>query len=131
MEARHNGKFDSFRFHMDINPIDRKFIPVDPDPGFNPERNKQVIESTIRKYDQQRTKKKKAFVDTMGERSEAVASWLTSAHGAMSNKPIERYFTKRYLSYLRGREIADTLKSKYLPEFTGGGYNVQEQKKYA
>ena len=96
----------------DINPLDKRFWPVDPDPDFNPERNRLVIERTIKKYEEQRARKQGDFVDKLKERTDAVASWLTSSHGAESMKPMDRYFSKRYLAHLRGQEIVKEIKGR-------------------
>jgi len=115
-------EFDSFASRQmkigDINPMDRRFWPKDPEPGFSPERNKKVIADSIKKYEKMRAKKLKEFDRGLAERADAVASFLTR-HGRFSMTPskgplfantLERYFGKRYLAKLRGQEIVDKLK---------------------
>lgn len=94
----------------DFNPADRRFWPDKPDIGFSPERNKKIIEGTIKKYEANRVKKLKFFKKALGERVDAAASYLTGRYGAHRSKPIEKYFTKRYLAELRGKEIVDELR---------------------
>ena len=106
----------------DFNPIDRKFWPDKPDPGFSPDRNKFVIESTIKKYEAMRAKKLKEFREGVAERAYAIASYLTSRYGAHSSTPIQRYFGKRYLAELRGQNIINKLK-------TAGSPNPSELRK--
>ena len=83
------------------------------DPGFSPAYNKFVIEESIKKYEANRKRKMKEFVDDVGERSDAVASFLVSKHAQYSVNPsLEKYFGRSYLAYLRGEEIADTIRTK-------------------
>lgn len=95
----------------DFNPIDRKFWPDKPDPGFSPDKNKFVIESTIMKYEAMRAKKVKEFNEGVAERANAAACYLTSEHGARSSTPIQRYFGKRTLAKLQGKSIINKLKT--------------------
>jgi hypothetical protein len=82
------------------------------EPGFNPDHNKAVIERTIRKTDALRKKKLKQYIDALGERSDAVATYLKS-RTAEGNSPIERYFGKKLMSRLRGEKILEVLKGNY------------------
>ncbi len=96
----------------EIDPLDKRFWPVNPDPDFSPEKNKAVIEKSIAKYEAKRAKEKNKFVDQLRERTDAVASWLTSPHGAIGGNPLERYFSRRYLAHLRGKEIVERIQEK-------------------
>lgn len=96
----------------DISPKDKKFWKDEPDPGFSPERNKQTIDRTIKKYEAMRRAKMKAFQNELGERSDAAASYLISRHGANAGRPIERYFGKKYLAHLQGKSIVSRLKER-------------------
>lgn len=93
---------------------DKKFYVSTPDIGFNPARNKAIIEGTIRKNDLKRRKKIDAYVDTVRERSEAVVSYLFSRKGAQGGNSVERYFGKQVLAYLRGQKIVEEM--AYLQE---------------
>jgi len=93
-----------------FNPADRRFWPKDPDPNFSPERNKKVIEETIKEYEAKRARELKKFEKGLAERTDAVASYLTGRYGAYRSTPLERYFGKRYLAKLRGEKIVEKLK---------------------
>lgn len=83
---------------------DKKFYLEIPDPNFSPERNKAVVEGSIKKYEAMRRKKGKEYTQDYAERSDAVVSYLKHNQ----NKPgyaLDRYFDKKYLTYLRGDEI--------------------------
>ena len=95
----------------DFNPIDRKFWPDKPDPGFSPDKNKFVIESTITKYEANRARKINEFKDGVAERSHAIACYLMSPHGAQSSTPIQKYFGKQYLAKLQGQNIINKLRT--------------------
>ena len=90
---------------------DAKFILDVPDKGFSPQRNKAVIERSIAKYEAMRAKKMKIFQEGIGERSEAVASFLEHVKQD-KHHDIDRYFGPSMLAKLRGSEIIDTLRSK-------------------
>src|SRR3990167_5084993 len=92
-----------------IAKIDWKWVPKDPEPGFNPEHNRQVVEKTIKANDRLRAKKQKEFKGKVDERANALASWLLSQHGAQSSVPLEKYFGRVYFAKLRGEEIRQEL----------------------
>lgn len=85
------------------------------EPGFSPERNKQIIENTIKKTDAIRAKKMRQYRENVQERADAVATYLKS-RVAEGNTPIEKYFGKKWMSHLRGQKILQILKSKYQPK---------------
>jgi uncharacterized protein YbcC (UPF0753/DUF2309 family) len=90
----------------------KKYFKHEGDPNFNPDRNKKVVEDTIRKAEKLRQQKHKEYVESIRERSEAVTSYLLSEHGARSNKSIEKYLGKQNLTYLRGEKIVETIVKK-------------------
>lgn len=96
---------------MKIDPRDARFIPEKPDIDFSPQRNKQVIDNSIKKYEAMRASKQKQFIQGLGERSEAVASFLDHVKQGKHNN-VDKYFGQRTLAKLRGLEIVDELKSK-------------------
>ena len=95
---------------MKISKDDLKFIPGTPDPNFNEKKNKSIINQVIKDYESKRASVLKAFRNNVQGRAEAVASYLTSQHGAQSNNPVERYFGKRTLAELRGENIVSQIK---------------------
>lgn len=93
-----------------ISPLDERFWPNEPEPGFNPERNRQVIEGTIKKYEQKRARQMGNFVDNLRERTDAVASFFKKKDWGYSGG-VRRYFGKRYLAKLRGEDIISSLRA--------------------
>lgn len=75
-----------------------------PDPDFSPDRNKAIIEGTIKKYEETVEKKRKEYRNQVAERSDAVATYLKSLSNG-SNKPVEKYFSRQELAHLRGQKI--------------------------
>ncbi len=87
---------------------DKKFYLEIPDPNFSPDRNKAIIDMTIKKYEANRKKKLQELNDPYRERSDAVVSFLKTAE----QKPgydINRFFGRKMLAYLRGDEIRQKL----------------------
>jgi len=87
---------------MDIAKVDYKFVPSNPDPGFSPERNKSVIEGTIKKYERVRAQKMKKWREGVAERSDALAQYFTSPK--FLSTPFGKYFGKKWMAYLRGEQ---------------------------
>jgi hypothetical protein len=94
-----------------IDKRDYKFIPEKPDIDFSPERNRLVIDRSIKKYEAMMRKKHQQFMEGVGERSEAVASFLHHVKQGRHNN-VDTYFGRSTLAKLRGLEIVDTLRSK-------------------
>lgn len=82
----------------------------DGDVGFSPERNKQVIENSIKKYEAMRMRKNKEYIENIRERSDAVATYLKSrvAEGSTS---VEKYFGRKELLRLQGVSILNKMKA--------------------
>lgn len=78
------------------------------DPGFSPERNKAIIDKTIKKYEARRKKAMDDRMNEYGERADAVVSYIRAIDRGKESK-IDKYFGKRYLGYLRGEEIKQQL----------------------
>ena len=72
---------------------------------FNLDRNNAIIEGTIKKYEANRTRKVKEFRENLGERSDALAFYIKSSHFGYGASPVEHYFGKRMVAYLRGDEV--------------------------
>lgn len=78
------------------------------DPGFSPERNQEVIEATIKKYEAMRKRKTRQFHEELDERVDAVASYLRHvAYG--KSTPVEQYFGRKELARLQSRKIVGSL----------------------
>jgi hypothetical protein len=87
------------------------YFVEDGEPGFSPEHNKFVIENSIKKYRANRRRKAKEYVEAIQERSDAVATYIKSRI-AEGNTPVEKYFGKTMMAYLRGEKIMNVLKQK-------------------
>jgi len=88
------------------------YFVADGEPGFSEAHNRAVIAGTIKKYEAKRKLKMKEYRDQIAERSDAVATYLTSRI-AEGNTPIEKYFGKKMMSHLRGEKILQILKGFY------------------
>lgn len=95
-----------------IHPLDLIFAPVDPDPDFDPEHNRKVIADTIKQNDALKRKKDREYEEGVRERTTAASQYLQSLDEGGRSSNIEKYFGKRYLAYLRGREIMEKLQGK-------------------
>lgn len=93
----------------------KKYFKEKGDPGFSPERNKDIVESTIKKYEAKKKLESKIFNDSLGERVEAAASYAQylDSGGAQT---VESYFGKKYLSYLHAQDFANKVKGRILTE---------------
>lgn len=86
----------------------KKFFIEKGDIGFSPAANKHVIDKTIKDNEALMKAKKAQYTDTIRERADAVATYLRSK-ALDSGKPIEQYFGRRGLAYLRGQQIVQRL----------------------
>lgn len=86
-----------------------RFFVKDPT-GFSPERNKAIVEESIRRYDAMRATKLKTVVGQYEERADAVVSFIKSVDkGKGGGGDLEKYFGRKMLAYLRGQQIRETL----------------------
>lgn len=97
---------------MDIQKEDQKFFIEKGDPGFNPDRNKFIIDWTIKRAEEQKAARDKAFKDDIAERSDALATYFRSRAAESTSTPIDKYFGKKTLAHLRGMKIAEVIKTK-------------------
>ena len=95
-----------------IMPEDWGFVPVDPSPNFSAEHNRRVVDEVIRDGEATKRKKDKEYMDQLGERSAATAQYLKSLQkGSTSNA--EKYFGRKYLAHLTGRQKLEQIKKAY------------------
>jgi hypothetical protein len=86
---------------------------MEPDVEFSPEKNKFVIENSIRKYEAMIKARQDKFKDNLRERTDAVASYLKHVDkGGVGEKKIEKYFSEKMFNKLRGLEIVDELRNR-------------------
>jgi hypothetical protein len=97
-----------------IQPKDLKYVSVDPDPNFDPEHNQRVIEQTIRDNDKLVKSRIGVFDEKAKERTNAVATYLRSISQGGKSTDREKFFGKKYLAYLRGQEVMDSIKQQMM-----------------
>ena len=96
-----------------LDPRDYKYAPVDADEDFDPKHNEWVVEETIRKYERERARRQKEFGEGVGDRSSALASYLTARSQGQRSSNIKKYFNSKDLARLRGEELLPKLKEAY------------------
>lgn len=95
-----------------ISPQDLKYVQVDPDPNFDPEHNKRVIEKTIKDNEKLVKSRNNASLEGVRERNNAVAIYLRSLNQGGKATDHEKFFGKKYLAYLRGKEVMDQIRGQ-------------------
>ena len=91
-----------------IDKSDWGYVNVDPDPDFDPEHNRRVVDEALKKARLYRDNSLKAFREKTKERVVATAKYIDALQGDKV-KSAESYFGKKYLTHLRGREIRDRI----------------------
>jgi len=86
-----------------IPKADWHLMTPDPEPGFNYDRNKKIIEGTIKKAAIMKKKRIQIFKEGLGERNDAIISWVKSLQG--SEKPIDKYLGREWMARLTGEKI--------------------------
>jgi len=106
---------------MKLHRKDWQYLEQNPegDPGFSAEKNRQVIENTIRKTDKLRKQKEREFGEQLKERTWAASKYLKNVDRGGESDPI-KFFGKDYSMYLKGKEVidklAESLNATKLPE---------------
>jgi hypothetical protein len=96
-----------------VDPRDEKYILKVPEQGFSPERNKQVIENSIRKTEMFRARQWHNWEDKTRERANALASFFKYLEtGKGGANPLGKYFSRKMRAYLRGEEIIAELRNR-------------------
>lgn len=90
----------------------RKFYLEKGDPGFNPDRNRWVVENSIRKADAMRERKRKEFIDEYMERADAIVTYLKAIDRGKVHTNIVDFFGKHNLAHLNGEDKRKELKDK-------------------
>ena len=116
MKARGPKLYKKGKHSGEIVKDDFKFVPRDPEVGFDPKHNKRVVEMTIKKQLAREKAIKQEFLNNYEERADAAASFLKALErgayaGATSDSAAQRYFGKRQLAKLRGQENMDKIKA--------------------
>lgn len=95
-----------------ISPKDYGFVPIDPDPDFNAEHNREIIRWTIAENEKNWRKKQRAFEERVKERSEAISTYLEALKMGNTSSSLRGFFGKEELMKLKGQEIISELKEK-------------------
>jgi len=96
---------------MDVAKSDWKFVKVKPDPNFDPDKNKRVVDEVIRETEALSRKKNREFDANVKERSEALAKYFE--YGQMKDGgSLAQYFGKKYYDHLRGQKTREETMSK-------------------
>lgn len=94
-----------------IDKADWKFVPVDPDPDFNYERNKKIIEDSIKKNEAKKKRDKAFFNEQIKDKGRATASYLLNLQNGRGESNLAKYFGIKEMKTLRGQEFLDRLKN--------------------
>ena len=97
-----------------VAPQDLKYVRPEPDPNFDPEHNKAVIEATIKATDKMARQKMKEGMEKVGERISAVKTYVQGLSEGRRSTDREKFFGKEYLTYLRGQEIMEKIKGELM-----------------
>ncbi len=76
----------------------------DADPNFVKRHNDEVIDESIKKHEANLRSRNRAYMNQVGERSDAVVSYLKHLNRSNGNMPVEEYFSARELAHLRGQK---------------------------
>ena len=95
-----------------IQPQDLKYVRVDPDPNFDPKHNEAVIEKAIKDNEKLVKARNRESLEGVKERHNALAIYLKSLNQGGKATNYEKFFGKKYLAYLRGKEIVEKIKGQ-------------------
>lgn len=97
-----------------VSPQDLKYVSVDPDPNFDPLHNMAVIEKTIKDNEKLVQSRNKEAVEGAKERINATAIYLRSINQGGKTTDKDKFFGKKYLAYLRGKEVMEQIKGQMM-----------------
>lgn len=95
-----------------IAKVDWGYVPVDPDPDFDFERNQRIIKESIEKNERFRLRRNREYGSKLRERSGAIAQYLHDLDRGKTSSTVEQYFGRQELARLRGEEISQTIQAK-------------------
>lgn len=101
-----------------VDERDMRFYKAEGDPDFSPERNAWVVEQAMLAHEKKLKEKEKEHTDGIEYRTNAVASYLKHvANGKEAN--VDKYFGRRELAKLRGRDIQEEILKRVEFQKTG------------
>jgi len=86
----------------------QRYYVDSPDTTFSPERNKWVIENSIKRYENNIRSKRSKYIEDIRERANAVDEFLQFVDKG-GTKPIEKWIGAHELARLQGRRITTTI----------------------
>lgn len=99
-----------------VHRLDWENVPVDPDPGFDPEHNKKVVAETLRKNELNRNKRRAIYNEKIDERAADLAHYIKGIDQGGRTTNINKYFGAAHIARMRGEEIRDMLMSNMTEE---------------
>lgn len=93
-----------------IAPVDYGFVPVDPDPDFDPEHNRKVMEETIANNEKLRARRNREYANKVGERTSAVSQYFSDLNSGRTDANVDQYFGPTELARLRGEQISNIIR---------------------
>lgn len=97
---------------MKIDEIDWAKTPVDPDPDFDADHNKRVVDDVIKHTDKMIREKKATHKKDLQDRSWALSKYLKSLDNGGKESDMAKYFGRRELARLQGERIMEKLKKE-------------------
>ena len=88
-----------------VHPKDYEFVNKEPDADFDPKHNKRIIQEVIEESEKLWKAKKRAYSESLGERTDALAQYVKSVSEGNTESNVSKYFGQKYLMYLKGQEI--------------------------
>ena len=95
-----------------VAPQDLKYVKPDPESGFDPMKNQEIIEGTIKWTDRMARQKDNEALEKVKERTNAVKTYVQGLSEGGRSTDREKFFGKKYLAYLRGQEIVNKIKGQ-------------------
>lgn len=89
----------------------KRFWAERPDPDFDPKRNEDVIKRSIARAEELRRQKIKAKMEGIGDRANALASYIKYLDKG-GGKKAEDYFGRKEMARLQGKKVIQILKER-------------------
>lgn len=107
-----------------IAPQDLKYVSVDPSPNFDPAHNMEVIENSIKENEELVRERNRIAEEGVKERINATAIYLRSISQGGKSTDREKFFGKKYLAYLRGKEVMEQVREQMMLQGRGNAFTI-------
>ena len=101
---------------LKVDQSDWSFVPVEPNPDFDPKHNQEVIDSVIKANERLASRKERESEDGIKERSEILARYFKSVASGKTTSKLDKYLGEHELARLRGEQIIKKLRFSDLGE---------------